>query len=155
MKFKTNKQKRKKCSTHRRIDWNTIIVLVSVKKRHLWTLYSPCFPCPLFPSLNIPNPVLMIALCSGWGPMTKTGRHPDRMTTIAINFGQTCSRRKPFQFLANQHKLVTQICWLQAKQTHKGWENFTPPPILFESVWKPDLEAAGFIPKSGLFLNNE
>lgn len=134
MKLKTNKQEQKKCSTHRLFDWKTIIALVSVKSGISEHSILPAFRAHSFHLCNKPNPVLMIALCSGWGPMTKTGRHPDRMTTIAINFGQTCSRRKPFQFLANQHKLVTQICWLQAKQTHIGWENFTPPPILFDSV---------------------
>lgn len=77
------------------------------------------------------------------------------MTTITMSCGQKRSGLKPFKFLANQNKLVTPICWFQAKQTHTGWEYSTPPPILFDSLWKPDFEAAGFLPKSGLFLDNE
>lgn len=64
--------------------------------------------------------------------MTKTKRHPGRMTTIAISLGQKCSGLKLFQILANQNKLVTLRFASYRPSKHTGWEYSTPPPILFE-----------------------
>lgn len=98
----------------------------------------------------------MIALGSG-RTMTKTGRHP-QWSLPPFDSTRKCSGLKPGKALANQDKLVTQIYWFRAKQTHIGGEHSNPTPICSKQcenqTWKQpgsylNLTSADF------FLDNE